>query len=72
VSSLADINVLLVDDDDDGRDLLCEILSARGVQVVTASSAAQAFSMFQEARPDVIAASGRWRPSTAERLPRSR
>lgn len=54
MSPLTGLKVLLVDDDEDGRDLLCDILGVRGAQVVSASSAPQAFSMFQDARPDVI------------------
>jgi CheY-like chemotaxis protein len=51
---LLDIKVLVVDDDEDTRDLLDEVLTARGARVVSASTVEQAFSMLQETRPDVI------------------
>jgi signal transduction histidine kinase/DNA-binding response OmpR family regulator len=48
------LKVLVVDDDDDARQLLEEILSERGARVSTAPSAADALVEIQKFRPDVL------------------
>ena len=53
-TALRNLKVLLVDDDADSRELLGEILGARGASVSTASSVEQALSLFGQERPDVI------------------
>lgn len=54
--SLAGISVLVVDDDDAGRQIVAEQLQARQAGVLTASSAAQAFAMLQSEHVDVLLA----------------
>ena len=54
--SLAGISVLVVDDDDGGRQIVAEQLKARHAGVLTASSAAQAFAMLQSEHVDVLLA----------------
>jgi PAS domain S-box-containing protein len=54
VPSLDGLNVLVVEDDADARDLLTEILGRCGARVTTTASAAEGFSVFAEARPDVL------------------
>ena len=54
--SLAGISVLVVDDDDAGRQIVAEQLQARHAGVLTASSAAQAFAMLQSEHVDVLLA----------------
>jgi CheY-like chemotaxis protein/two-component sensor histidine kinase len=48
------LKVLVVDDDEDARQLLEEILSVRGARVATAPSAAVALAEVQTFRPDVL------------------
>ena len=47
-------SVLLVDDDEDTREMYAWSLEARGFDVAVAGTAARAFSMAQSGRPDVI------------------
>ncbi|HYL99569.1 MAG TPA: ATP-binding protein, partial [Blastocatellia bacterium] len=46
--------VLIVEDDGDNRDLTQRVLEEHGARVILASSAAEAFSLVQLERPDVI------------------
>ena len=54
--ALTRINVLVVDDDRDTRDLLQLLLTARGATVRTASSTAEAVNSFSTTEPDVLIA----------------
>ena len=51
---LAGLSVLVVDDDDDARELLRTILEMSDVRVTVASSAAEALERFSAAPPDVL------------------
>jgi CheY-like chemotaxis protein len=51
---LEGIRVLVVDDDEDARDLLKTSLGAYGADVVTAGSAAEAMTLFDRHVPDVL------------------
>jgi PAS domain S-box-containing protein len=53
-AALSGIKVLVVEDDDDTRDLFVNALSQRGAEVVSAASALAGFQCFREQRPDVI------------------
>jgi signal transduction histidine kinase/DNA-binding response OmpR family regulator len=48
------INVLLVDDDDDGRELMAQALIAHGADVMPVSSAKMALDELRRARPHVL------------------
>jgi signal transduction histidine kinase len=48
------VRLLVVDDDDDARDLLVQILSDRGAKVSTASCAAEAVRLVEQAPPDIL------------------
>ena len=48
------LKILVVDDDDDARQLLEEILADRGARVSTAPCAADALAELQKFRPDVL------------------
>ena len=52
--SLAGHSVLVVDDDDDSRELLRTILTAHGAQVVTAASVREARKILEGHRPAVV------------------
>jgi CheY-like chemotaxis protein len=52
--SVAGLRVLVVEDDDDARDLLIEVLSVRGCVVQAAGSAAEAFEQLEADVPDLI------------------
>jgi CheY-like chemotaxis protein len=54
VASLADVRVLLVDDDQDTLQVLSVILANSGAKVETADSAAAAIEVLQWYRPDVL------------------
>jgi signal transduction histidine kinase len=54
VGKLANMRLLVVEDDEDARDLLVATLSEEGAHVVTASSADEALSKLELARPDVL------------------
>jgi len=54
VQPLRDIDVLVVEDEDDTRRLVCEVLKTAGARVIATASAAQAWTAFQESRPDVL------------------
>jgi CheY-like chemotaxis protein len=53
-SSLAGLNILVVDDEPDARDLIRRVLEDCGATVVTADSAAEALSLLHETTPDVL------------------
>ena len=48
------LRVLLVEDDDDNRELMTEVLEADGYEVVTAASGAEALRRLSEQRMDVV------------------
>jgi CheY-like chemotaxis protein len=48
------VHILLVEDDEDSRRLLGTMLKRHGAEVSAASSAADAFRLFTERRPDVL------------------
>lgn len=51
---LAGRTVLVVEDDPDGRALICKLLSRCGAKVQAAENAAQGKELFQAARPDLL------------------
>jgi len=51
---LDDLNILVVEDDSDARELLTQILGRCGARVTAAASAAEGFAAFQQQRPDVL------------------
>ncbi|HEX7672486.1 MAG TPA: response regulator [Polyangiaceae bacterium] len=51
---LTDLHVLVVDDDDDGRELLRTLLEERGARVSTAVAAGPALLLIQSEKPDVL------------------
>jgi signal transduction histidine kinase/ActR/RegA family two-component response regulator len=51
---LRGVNVLVVDNDEDARDLLRKVLEQCGANVTTASSAAEALAALAQSRPDVL------------------
>jgi PAS domain S-box-containing protein len=56
VSSLHGLDILVVDDEDDVRDLLAFLLESRGATVRAASSASDALEAVYRTRPDVMLA----------------
>jgi CheY-like chemotaxis protein len=48
------MRVLVVDDEEDARDLLAAVLGRCGAEVLTASSAGEALVAFGEQKPDVL------------------
>ena len=52
--SLAGVQLLLVEDDDDAREVIQRILEERGAVVRSVASAPEAFGVLDEARPDVL------------------
>ncbi len=53
-TSLAGVNVLLVDDEADARDLFKTVLEQSGARVTAVGSGAEAFSSFTASPPDVV------------------
>jgi PAS domain S-box-containing protein len=53
-ADLSNIAVLVVDDEDDARELLRRVLSDRGATVVTAASAADGLAAIEQHPPDVL------------------
>ncbi|HUR80287.1 MAG TPA: ATP-binding protein [Thermoanaerobaculia bacterium] len=53
-TSLSGVNVLLVDDDDQARNVLGTMLASFGASVTQAASAAEAWQHFADAPPDVL------------------
>src|SRR5262245_41989018 len=53
-TSLANITILAVDDDEDTRDLLRVVLEGVGAKVVTAHSAEEALALYRVTPPDII------------------
>jgi CheY-like chemotaxis protein len=51
---LQGVRVLVVDDDDDTREILATVLEMEGAVVIDSPSAAQAFETLQRERPDVL------------------
>lgn len=56
LSSLEGISVLVVDDDDESREVVAAYLQDHCAAVLTAASAAQAFDLLQRERVDVLLA----------------
>jgi CheY-like chemotaxis protein len=54
--TLAGIWVMLVDDDEETREVLTTFFSRSGAQVITAASAAEGLALFDKQRPDAIIA----------------
>jgi len=52
--SLRGVRVLVVDDEEDARDLVATVLRRAGADVVTAASAAEALPAFEREQPDVL------------------
>ena len=52
--SLEGVSVLVVDDDRDSRNVLCQLLENQGATVATASATSEAFARFTQWRPDVL------------------
>jgi PAS domain S-box-containing protein len=52
--SLAGLRVLVVDDEPDTLDFIITVLEGRGAEVTMASTAAEAFRMMREVKPDVL------------------
>ena len=53
-NSLQDIKVLVVDDNDDSRNLICFALEAEGAKVNTARSATEALSQIEQFQPNIL------------------
>jgi CheY-like chemotaxis protein len=51
---LTGLEVLLVEDETDGRELMAEILSAAGARVTAAASVREAMTRFEESRPSIV------------------
>lgn len=51
---MANLRVLLVEDDEDNRELMAEVLAAAGCDVVSAASGQEALDKLAEARVDVL------------------
>ena len=51
---LQGLRILVVDDDDDTRELVARVLEGRGAHVVSASSAAEAWAAFESSAPDAM------------------
>lgn len=51
---LTGLRVVVVDDDDDARDLLCTVLTQRDAEIFAADCAAAAYELVVEKRPDVL------------------
>lgn len=54
VRTLEGVLVLIVEDDDDARDLMQDVLEQRGAKVAAAESVARAFELLDERLPDVV------------------
>ncbi len=52
--SLHEVNVLVVDDDPDARDLLLTVLELAGARATSATTAAEAFDALRASKPDVL------------------
>jgi CheY-like chemotaxis protein len=53
-AELRGVRVLVVDDEEDARDLMATVLRQRGAIVTTAGDVAMALAAFDEGRPDVV------------------
>jgi PAS domain S-box-containing protein len=54
VANLSGVKVLVVDDEPDARELLRQVLTDCGAEVMAAANAAEALRMVQNARPDLL------------------
>src|SRR5215813_2921336 len=55
-AGLKDINILVVEDDDDTRELLKVLLETQGALVTTTASVQEALNAYDQSRPNVIVA----------------
>jgi len=55
-SALSGVRILVVEDDNDTRELLRVLLETQGGQVRAASSVSEALDQYDQARPDVLVA----------------
>jgi len=53
-ADLSNVRVLVVDDEEDARELLGRVLGERGATVVTAASAVDALAAIEQQAPDVL------------------
>lgn len=53
-NALDQLRILVVDDDDDARDLLSTVLRHRGATIIATASAREAFEALSRDRPDVL------------------
>lgn len=53
-AGLDGVRILVVDDDDDTRELVTRVLEGRGAEVVAAASAEEAWSAFERSAPDAL------------------
>lgn len=53
-AQLAGVRVLLADDDDDLREMLAELLTSLGFEVIPARSGNEAFELFTREQPDIV------------------
>ena len=53
---LADLVIMVVEDEVDGRELLSQLLEIAGAQVVSAGSAFEALEIFERVHPDILVA----------------
>lgn len=53
-NALDRLRILIVDDDDDARDLLSTVLRHRGATIIAAANAREAFDALSRERPDVL------------------
>jgi CheY-like chemotaxis protein len=54
VANLSGVKVLVVDDEPDARELLRQVLTDCGAEVMVAATAADALRMVQSSRPDLL------------------
>ena len=54
MKQLARLHILVIEDDDDARELMQAVLEQRGATVTSADSVAQAFDVLEKVQPDVI------------------
>jgi CheY-like chemotaxis protein len=52
--ALHGVRILVVDDDDDTRELVTHVLEGRGAQVIAAASATEAWAAFERSAPDAL------------------
>ena len=68
MDKIADVNILVVDDEQELRDLVCEYLEKKGFQTSRASSGNSAIEVMKEAKVDVIISDVRMADGTGVEL----